>query len=131
MKRASVNLIIVLILLLLTSCNSSKDIMTVRNGTYVLEQTGREAGIYPQVTVSNDSISFSYDPLSSYLPVGVYTIEENILTMMTEDRLYKYVFRMDGDKLIFQKNESSTLKLTNDRIGINIINNAEFKLKEN
>jgi len=131
MKRASGSLIMVLVLLFLISCNYSNDTTTVRNGTYILEQTGTEAFLYPQVTISDDNISFTYDSLSSYLPVGVYTIEENILTMVTNDGLYKYVFQIDGDKLIFHKNESSKVKLTDDRIGIKITDNAEFKLKEN
>jgi len=124
-------MVLVLVLLLLTSCNSNNDTITVKDGTYVLEQSGTEAAISPCVIISDDNISFTYDSLSSYLPVGVYTIEEDKLTMMTNDKFYKYIFRIDGDELIFQKNESSEVKLTDDRIGIKLTNNAVFKLKKN
>ncbi|SET64457.1 hypothetical protein SAMN05660297_03026 [Natronincola peptidivorans] len=133
MKRTLVSLIMVLVLLFLTSCNTTNDIITLKDGTYILEQTGPEAAmapISPWITISDVNISFVYDSLSSYLPVGAYTIEENVLTMMTNDGLYKYVFQIDGDKLIFLKEESSEVKLTDDRLGIKITDNAEFKLQE-
>ncbi|OEF96357.1 hypothetical protein [Desulfuribacillus alkaliarsenatis] len=129
--RASVSLIMVLFLLFLTACNSNSAITTIKDGNYILEKTDSEAAISPQVTISGNDISFSYDPLNSYLPVGVYTIEEKMLTMMTHDGLYKYVFNIDGDKLVFQKNISSEVNLTDYRLGISIADKAEFKLKEN
>lgn len=118
-------------LLFLTSCNSNNDTTTLKDGTYVLQQAGAEVVIPPRVTISGDNISFTYDSLSSYLPLGVYTIEENVITMTTNDGLYKYVFRVDGNKLFFRKNESSEVKLIDNRLGIKIIDNAEFKLKVN
>lgn len=129
MKRVTGSLILVLILIFLTSCNYSNNITTVRNGTYILKQTGTEAFLSPQVTIFDDNISFTYDLLSSYFPVGVYTIEENVLTMVTNDGLYKYVFEIDGTTLIFKKDKSSKVKLTDDRMGIKIADNAVFKLK--
>ncbi|MCT4542435.1 MAG: hypothetical protein N4A63_02700 [Vallitalea sp.] len=51
--------------------------------------------------------------------------------MTTNDKKYKYVFEIDGDKLIFMKNESSKVNLIDERFGIKIKNNAEFKLIEN
>ncbi len=51
--------------------------------------------------------------------------------MITHDGRYKYVFQVDGDKLLFKGNESSAVNLTDDRFGINITDKAEFKLKEN
>jgi hypothetical protein len=50
--------------------------------------------------------------------------------MITDDGKYKYVFQVDGDKLLFKENESSTINLIDDRFGIKITDNAEFKLKD-
>ncbi len=131
MKRTWINMIMVLILLFLTACNSNNHTTTVKYGTYVLEQIGTEAVAFPKVTISGDDILFTYDGLSSYLPFGTYTIENDILTMITNDRKYKYVFQIDGDKLVFQENESAKVNLTDNRFGIKITDNSEFKLKEN
>jgi hypothetical protein len=51
--------------------------------------------------------------------------------MTTKDGKYKYVFQIEGNKLIFQKNESSQVNLIDERFGIKITNNAEFKLIKN
>ena len=130
MKKIIVSLIMVLIFSLLSACNSDGEIVTIKNGTYVLEQSNTEFVVSPYVTISDDDISFSYDLLSSYWPHGTYTIEEDILTMTTDDGRYKYIFRMDNDKLIFQKNESSSVKLIDSRLGFEITDNAEFKYKD-
>ena len=129
MKKIIVSLLMLLIFSLFSACNSDDEIVTVKNGTYVLEQSETEAEVSPYVTISDDDISFSYDLLSSYWPHGTYTIEEDILTMTTDDKMFKYVFRLDGDTLIFQKNESSPVKLIDSRLGVEVTDNAEFKYK--
>ncbi|WP_036937409.1 hypothetical protein [Pseudobacteroides cellulosolvens] len=120
-----------LVLSLLTGCSFNNDTINLKYGTYVLEHTGTNTGVVPSVTISDENISFSFDALSSYLSIGTYTIKNDILTMITHDGRYKYVFQVDGDKLLFKENESSAVNLTDDRFGINITDKAEFKLKEN
>ena len=85
---------------------------------------------YPWVTISDDNITFSYDPLSSYMPIGSYSIEDGKLTMTTDDNKYSYVFELDGDNLIFKKDESAAVKLIDDRLDIKVTNNARFHRKE-
>ncbi len=92
MKRIWV-ILILMIALFLTACNSKNKKITVKDGTY--------------------------------------TIEDDILTMRTDDKQYTYVFQIDGDKLIFQKNNSSEVNLIDTRFGISLTDNAIFKLKEN
>jgi len=129
MKKRLVYLIMYLCLFFVTSCNSNNEIITVKDGTYFLEQIDQEeVMVRPSVNISGNNISFSYDMLSSYLSVGTYTIEKDVLTMITDDEKYKYVFQIDGNKLIFLKNESSEVDLIDERFGVNIPNNAEFKL---
>ena len=50
-------------------------------------------------------------------------IENDIITMTIFDTKYIYVFQIDGDNLIFQKNESSP----DSKIG-DIADNAKFHL---
>ncbi|WP_461207787.1 hypothetical protein [Clostridium sp. DL1XJH146] len=130
MKRIWVSLIMILVLLFSTGCNSNNIPSTVKDGTYVLEQTETDTGILPRITISSEDISFTYDFLSSYLSIGTYKIEGNILTMTTNDEKYKYVFLIDSDKLIFQKDESSEVNLTDDRLRIKLTDNAIFKLEK-
>lgn len=123
----------ILILSFFTSCNSNNKDNTVKEGTYILEQSGTIIGavMTPRITISGNDISFTYDLLSSYFPTGDYKMEEDILTMITHDKLYKYVFRIEEDKLVFLKSQSSEVKLVNDRHGVKIIDQAQFKLINN
>jgi hypothetical protein len=130
MKRVSIILIMALLLSFLTACSTSNNTTTLKDGIYLLEHTGVKTVLFPSVTISDDNITFTYDFLSSYLPIGTYKIKDNILTMITDDGKYKYVFQVDGDKLLFKENESSMINLIDDRFGIKITDNAEFKLKD-
>lgn len=130
MKSVSISLILVLLLPFLSACDTRNNTIIVKDGTYLLENTGVKAVLFPSVTISDDNITFTYDALSSYLPIGTYTIKDDILTMITNDGKYKYVFQVDGDKLLFKENESSTINLTDDKFRIKIKDNAEFKLKD-
>ncbi len=129
MKRIVWSLIMLSTILLFAACDSNSAASTVKDGNYVLEQIGTNEISLPSVTVYDEDISFTYDVLSSYLPIGNYSIEDNILIMTTNDEKYKYVFLIDGNKLVFQKDESSQVNLTDDRFGIKIKDNAIFKLK--
>ncbi len=129
MKKVTNILVIAVVILMLTACNSNESVSTVKNGTYVFEQAGTEVLVSPSVTISNKEISFTYDALSSYYAVGAYTINGDLLTMSTNDGEYKYVFLIDGDSLIFRKDESSDVGLINEKFGSKIKNNAEFKLR--
>jgi hypothetical protein len=128
MKKRNFSLIIILLFLLLIACNLDNDTITVKDGIYVLEQTGVESVLVPRVRIDKDNISFSYDLISSYLAVGHYKIAEDRLTMTTNDGKYKYVFKIDSDQLFFQENESSEVTLIDEKLGVKITNNSKFKL---
>lgn len=129
MKKALASLVAVL-LLLLTSCTIGNETATVKNGTYVMVQDASEEVMLPRVAVSEDRISFSYDVLSSYLPVGSYEVEGHRLKMMTDDGLHQYVFEIEGETLIFLEEESSKVKLTNEKIGTAVTDQTVFQLQE-
>lgn len=129
MKIKVVSLIVVLVLFSMTACNSNNAPISVKDGSYVLEQSGAEEYTFPSVTINDDVISFSYDKASSYLSIGTFTLDDDILTMATDDGRYKYLFKVDGEKLIFQEKGSSEMNVTN--MGTKVIDKAEFKMKEN
>lgn len=122
-------ILMILLLLMLTGCNSKEDTPTVMNGSYIMEHDD-ETVLTPSVTISDDTFTFFYDPLSSYMPIGSYKIEEDVLTLTTDDKKYHYVFRIDGDSLIFQKDESSTVRLIDKRIGPQVEDQAVFNYVE-
>ena len=129
MKYSFLNIIMILVLLLLTGCDSNKETYTVKDGQYVMEQNDMETQLLPQLTISEENISFSYDMLSSYLPYGTYSINEDKLTMKTDDHMYHYVFQIDGDSLIFQKDESSPVDLIDCRVGVNVADQTKYLFK--
>jgi hypothetical protein len=130
MKKIGISFIVALIFLLLTGCNSNHDTYTVKNGTYIMDQESTEKIFIPQITISDDTISFSFDPLSSYWPRGNFTIKDDILTMTTNDNMYNYVFQIDGGDLVFQKDESSLVRLIDSRLGISVMDQSKFHLED-
>ena len=130
MKKSYICLIMLLLLLLLAACTEREDMTTVKNGIYLMEREASEERIAPRVNIDDDRISFSYDLLSSYFSVGTYEIDEKRLIMTTDDQLHTYVFEIDGNNLVFQASGSSGVKLLNNRIGIEVTDQAVFKLQE-
>lgn len=125
MKKMCISFIIVLFFLL-SGCNKN-DTVTVKNGTYVLMTN---VGFSPCITITDDGCYIG-DLLSSNFNNGVsgtYVIDDNTLTMTTDDNKYIYVFQVDGDSLIFCKNDSSSLNVINDRVGDEITDDAIFNL---
>lgn len=62
------------------------------------------------VLLENETdFQFIYSYFSSYLPYGKYTIEDDTLILKTNDGLYTYTFQIDGDTLIFDQANSSSL----------------------
>lgn len=131
LKKRLTGIIIILVLIALSACNASDKSIAIKNGTYYYEQSGEEQGFSPYVTISDHDIIFSYDALSSYMPIGTYTVEDNILTMRTDDKNYTYVFQLKKDQLVFLKDDSSALTLIDHKTGIEITDHAEFNLEDN
>ena len=130
MRKICIGIMIVLSLMSLMGCNSNKDTITVKNGDYVMEQEDIDSILLPHISISDNQIMFVFDLLSSYLPIGTYTIKDDILTMTTDDNQYIFVFQIDGDNLIFQQEESSPVGLIDSRLGVKIDDQAKFHRKE-
>lgn len=97
---------------------------TLMDGTYKLNIEGD--GIIPTLTIEDGEFIFSYDPLSSYLSIGSYTVADNLLRLTTYDKKYHYVFKLEEDGLVFQRGLSSALNITDKRLVDDIEDQAEF-----
>lgn len=117
---------LIAMILIVSSCGLADNERTVNDGHYVLKVMDDEIPILLNINISNNTFTFSYDMLSSYLPVGDYEIDEDRLILITDDNKYKYVFRIAGDSLFFIKSESSDVSLTDGRFGVQIENDSEF-----
>ncbi len=128
MKQVLVTVLIIIQLLLLTACILDNETATVKDGTYILDYSGIDEVLLPNVKISEGKLIFSYNLLSSYLNIGSYTIKDDVLTMVTDDGQYTYEFLIDGDTLIFQKKESSEIRTPGGGVGVEIEDQAEFIL---
>ena len=76
--------------------------------TYTYKKSG--AYVQPYINLKTDnSFHFFVSPLSSYLCVGTYTLDEEKLTLKTDDGLYTYVFKVDGENFVFDAENSSEI----------------------
>lgn len=74
------------------------------------------------------TFSFGYDILSSYLSCGTYEVEDDILTAVTNDGIYRYCFKViDENTLEFMQEGSDEVRLINDEMGIAVKDGAIFK----
>lgn len=75
-----------------------------------------------------ETFSFGFDILSSYLSCGTYEIKDDVLTAVTDDGMYQYRFKViDENTLEFMQEGSSEVKLINEEMGISVRDGAIFK----
>ncbi len=55
------------------------------------------------------TFTFSWSGFSSYIAVGKYELDENTLTLKTDDGMYTYVFDVVDDTYVFDASRSSTI----------------------
>ena len=95
--------------------------------------TNAESGkTVPTLTLNrkDNSFSFSFDPLSSYLSYGTYEQVNGKIVCKTDDGQYKYVFNItDEATLVFDKKASSSVKVTDSKIANEIKDGAVFSAK--
>lgn len=77
------------------------------------------------------TFSLMYDPLSSYIASGPYTIKDNIITATTLDKLYTYKFYIVNDiKIKFIKEGSSSTSLIDSSFGTALVDGMTFFYSE-
>ena len=79
-------------------------------GIYELQES--DEPVKPSVVLEEQNrFVFNYSALSSYLPIGDYEVDEDYLTLKTDDGEYQYVFEMKNNTLVFHQEESSPISL--------------------
>lgn len=95
------------IALMLCSCSSNTECL-LSSGTYSARQ--EESAIPPSITLdfSDNTFTFTYDVLSSYLPYGSFERDGSTITAETSDGEYTYIFEvMDNETIAFVQKGSS------------------------
>ena len=95
------------------------------------ETSGESKATIPSLTIntSDKTFSFTYDPFSSYLSVGTYEITDSTLAASTDDGERTYIFNIVNDNTLkFIAKGSYEMKLTDDRMGTLVTDQAIFKL---
>lgn len=131
MKKFS---LFIIILSILTGCTNNKSIVSFQNDTKIYILNNNKNEFTPEIVLNtiDNTFSFSYDVLSSYLSVGTYIESQERLELITDDGKYHYVFDIvDESTLKFNKDESSNVTLIDNRIGIELNNGAEFIMMTN
>lgn len=112
--------------LLLTGCTSRT--VTPRSGTYRMSAPP-EAVIVPTLTLDaeNKTYLFSYDVLSSLLPIGSYEQDGSVIICLTDDGRDPYLFRVVNETtLAFIAEGSADVSLTDPRIGESVVEGSVF-----
>lgn len=78
-------------------------------GDYIMEESEEVAKPTIQLKNGNKFI-FNYSPLSSYMAIGSYEVDDNSnLILKTDDEEFQYVFKIKEKTLIFNLEESSQM----------------------
>lgn len=83
--------------------------------TFIMQPSSDGESVSSLILYSNSTFSFSYDPLSSYLPYGHYEMKDGMITCKTSDGLYTYVFDIiNDDEIQFNAGSSSEVNMTSN-----------------
>lgn len=92
---------------------TAKENIFTKKEIYYYEKANEYSGFSTVLTLDyiNNSFTFSTSSVSSYLPIGKFDFDGNILTCKTADGAYIYVFKKEGNNLYFNAKKSSTVNL--------------------
>lgn len=117
----------------LSAVTSSADAtQTVWTGTEYRMTDAESGKTVPTLTLNrtDNSFSFTFDPLSSYLSYGIYEQKDGKIICKTDDGQFRYVFKVtDEATLVFDKKASSSVKVTDSKIASEIKDSAVFSAK--
>lgn len=124
-------IMIVTCILCLVSCqnedNDGKNLI-LEEGTYSQVQVADED--FPaRIWIEDGKMSFSYDFLSAYFTSGTYSQDNNLVTLITDDKKYTYVFELTEEGLVFLQDQSSKIRYTDERLQV-IIKDQTLFVKE-
>lgn len=133
MKKLTIFALVLCMLFVFAACGDGE--IAPKSGTYVagegysMSETGIPA-LKPFITLNADegTFTFTFDPLSSYLPVGTYTVTEGLLTAKTSDGQYTYNFDVvDEGTLRFNSEGSSDITYSSMDVAVyNVAHGTTF-----
>ena len=100
-------------------------------GTYTMQES--EEIMKPTVLLEDgNKFTFNYSLFSSYYNFGSYEENDGNLILKTDDGIFKYVFKIKGDTLIFNEKESSEIssykKGPDGPLYVNVLDGSIFSL---
>ena len=111
MKKTFVFVLFITIAIGLYGCSDKFETLeeSISVGDYVMEKS--DEIVKPTVQIKDDNkFIFNYSPLSSYMALGSYEVDDNHnLILKTDDGKFQYVFKLKGKTLIFNSEESAEM----------------------
>lgn len=93
------------------AASSVSDEPNVQLGRYIMEHEDEWELFVPVISFyENHEFSFGWSVRSSYYAFGTYEIQDQDVILNTDDGMYQYTFRAEGDSLIFDRERSSEIK---------------------
>ena len=122
-------------IILLDDANPLRDkaeISSVKNYYMNAEELGKTEQSLPCLTLlDKENFVFSYDVLSSYIPMGTYEITDGELIATDKEKGSRYVFEVvDENTLKFIQEKSADVSLTEENAGAVITDGALFERKQ-
>ena len=113
MKRKIIIIAIVVLVLSLAGCAKEKK-ASVQTGIYNLERA-EDPAFAPSIVLKTGGLfSFPFSSVSSYLPMGSWTVDADNLILKTDDGKNIYVFIIDENSLVFDGDNSSEIPKYSD-----------------
>ncbi|GEM_PF-2150930 len=96
----------------------------------LLTDESADTGMIPRIALSSDgTYGFTYDVISSYVDGGTYKVDGDLLKAVTADGDKEFNFRIDQTgNLVFLKQESADISLTDDGTGVPVVDGSVFSL---
>lgn len=122
-------------IILLDDANPLRDkaeISSIKNYYMNAEELGKTEQSLPCLTLlDKENFVFSYDVLSSYIPMGTYEITDGELIATDKEKGSRYVFEVvDENTLKFIQEKSADVSLTEENAGAVITDGALFERKQ-
>lgn len=101
------------------------------SGIYTMQTENKDSTFVPSINLDmkNKKFTFSYNPLSSYLPTGTVTQKGGELIMTTDNGKYTYTFKIVNTNMLrFLKNKSSSVEPTDTNFVVQVEDLSLFVL---
>jgi len=84
---------------------------------------------YLKLNMSDDSFVFYFDPLSSYMAYGSFSIEDGLVVCKTSDNMFTYIFNIvNKDTVSFNASLSAPIVFIDNNLSCEITDGSVFEL---